>query len=96
MENEPQSFTNRELWMLIDRNNQTNLLQHEALKKSMEEFHKTTHETLLSILAQTSKTNGRVNKIELWQSYVKGSTWIIPIVVSAVVGGLVTILAKIL
>lgn len=96
MEEEPKTFTNRELWMLIDRNNQTNLLQHQSLLVSQEEFHKTTLSTLKLILEQTSKTNGRVNKLELWQSYVKGSTFIIPIVVSAIVGGLVTILIKLL
>lgn len=82
--------------MLIDRNNQTNLLQHQALIESQKEFHKTTRETLELILAQTSKTNGRVNKIELWQSYVKGSTWIIPIIVSAIVGGAITLLYNLL
>jgi hypothetical protein len=96
MEDEPKTFTNRELWMLIDKNNQTNLLQHKSLLDSQTEFHNTVKETLSLILAQTSKTNGRVNNLELWRSYVKGSTFIIPIVISALVGGLVTFLIKFL
>jgi len=89
MEQEPQSFTNRELWMLIDKNNQTNLLQHQSLMDGQREFHKTTKETLDLILSQTSKTNGRVNKLELWQSYISGQVWIIPTIVGAVVSGII-------
>jgi len=89
---EPKSFTNRELWMLIDKNSQTNLLQHKSITDSLQEFHKTTKETLDLILAQTSKTNGRVNKLELWQSYVKGATYLVPLVISALVSGIVGLL----
>jgi len=79
----PEEFTNRELAMLIGANNDTNILQHEAIKKSLEEFHKATEATLQSILAQTSKTNGRVNRLEIWRSYMLGGmallTFLIPI-----------------
>ena len=84
MKNEsPETYTNRELAMLINANSDTNLLQHEAIRKSLEEFHKTTNDTLQSILAQTSKTNGRVNRLEIWRSYMLGGmallTFLIPI-----------------
>lgn len=79
----PESFTNRELAMLINGNNDTNLLQHEALRKSIADFHETTNSTLQAILAQTSKTNGRVNRLEMWRSYILGGmallTFLIPI-----------------
>lgn len=84
----PETYTNRELAMLISSNSDTNLLQHEALKKSMEEFHKITHDTLQTILAQTTKTNGRVNKLEMWRSYTLGAmallTFLIPITMWAI------------
>lgn len=79
----PEEFTNRELAMLINGNNDTNLLQHEMIRKNMEDFHKATQETLQAILAQTSKTNGRVNRLEMWRSYILGGmallTFLIPI-----------------
>ncbi len=94
MEDEPKTFTNRELYLLIKGNNDTNLLQHQSLSDSIRDFHRITKETLDRIEAQTIKTNGSVKGLLLWQSYVKGSTWIIPIVVSAVVGGIVTLVLR--
>jgi hypothetical protein len=69
---ETKQFTNRELYMLIDKNNETNHLQHDALLQSIKNFHETTGETLKTILVQTTKTNGRVTKLEGWRSYLAG------------------------
>jgi len=89
MEDEPKIFTNRELWLLIKSNQDTNLLQHQSIQDSIKDFHKVTKETLERIEAQTIKTNGSVRGLLLWQSYVKGSTWILPIIVSSIVSGIV-------
>ena len=79
----PETYTNRELAMLIESNSETNLLQHEALRKSIADFHETTNATLQTILAQTTKTNGRVTRLESWRSYILGGmallTFLIPI-----------------
>jgi hypothetical protein len=58
--------------MLIDKNNETNQLQHEALMQSIKTFHDKTEGTLSSILVQTCKTNGRVTKLENWKQYIAG------------------------
>ena len=65
-------FTNRELFMLIEKNNETNQLQHDALLESIKTFHDKTEGTLSSILTQTCKTNGRVSKLEGWKMYMSG------------------------
>ena len=74
-----EQFTNRELFMLIEKNNETNQLQHASLLQSIKEFHDKTEGTLGTILAQTTKTNGRVtknedniNKLNSWKSYLAG------------------------
>jgi len=69
---EAKQFTNRELYMLIDKNNETNQLQHEALMQSIKTFHDKTEGTLSTILTQTTKTNGRVTKLENWKQYIAG------------------------
>ena len=76
---ETQQFTNRELYMLIDKNNEMNQLQHTALMESIKTFHENTETTLSSILAQTQRTNGRVtkgeeniNKLNDWKQYIAG------------------------
>jgi hypothetical protein len=69
---EAKQFTNRELYMLIDKNNETNHLQHDALLESIKTFHDKTEGTLKTILEQTTKTNGRVNKLENWKMYLSG------------------------
>lgn len=69
---EAKQFSNRELYMLIDKNNETNQLQHESLMKSIQTFHDKTEGTLGSILTQTCKTNGRVTKLEEWKFYIAG------------------------
>lgn len=93
MENEePKSYTNRELWLLIKNNNDTNLLQHQSITDSIREFHRTTKETLDEIVKQTKKTNGNVTDLLLWKMYVKGQTWILPVVISAIISGVVGLL----
>lgn len=69
---ETKQFTNRELYMLIDRYSETNQLQHEAIMESIKAFHEKTDGTLSSILAQTLRTNGRVTKLEGWKNYIAG------------------------
>jgi hypothetical protein len=69
---ETKQFTNRELYMLIDKNNETNQLQHQALMESIKTFHDKTEGTLSTILTQTTKTNGRVTKLEDWKQYLAG------------------------
>ena len=88
----PKSYTSRELWMLIKNNNDTNLLQHKIIQESIDEFHRATRSTLEEISKQTKKTNGSVMDLLLWRMYVKGQTWIIPLLV----GGIVSIIVSII
>ena len=94
MEDEPKTFTNRELWMQIRSNSDTNILQHETIKTSIDEFHKVMKETLVRIEAQTIKTNGSVKDLLLWRATVEGKTWILPIIIGATVSGLVALFFK--
>ena len=48
----------------------------ENLKEEMLTSHKNIQEKLDLILSQTTKTNGRVNKLENWQSYLVGA-WVV-------------------
>jgi hypothetical protein len=61
-------FTNRELYLLLQKTNETNLLQHQAILSSLENFHTNTNDTLAKLLTQTTRTNGRVTKLENWRS----------------------------
>jgi hypothetical protein len=79
----PKQYTNRELFLLIKGNNDTNQLQHDALLASIKNFHEKTEETLKTILAQTTKTNGRVNKLENWQAGVVAVTILLSTLVPA-------------
>lgn len=91
-EEQPKEYTNRELYMLFSRLNETNQLQHKAISESLANFHITTNATLESILNQTKRTNGNVMDLLLWKMYVKGQTWVIPIVVGSVVSCIVAII----
>lgn len=46
--------------------------EQETYRKSVDERFDNQDTVLGQILAQTIKTNGRVNKLERWQSYVLG------------------------
>lgn len=90
-QNEPKNFTNRELWMLIKSNYDTNLLQHKEMLKNLTDFHESTNKTLSEIVVQTKKTNGNVMDLLLWRATVKGATWIVPVLVSAIISGAVAL-----
>jgi len=60
----PKQYTNRELYLLIKANNDTNLLQHQSILQSLHDFHSSTKETLSRIECQTTKTNGKVKSLE--------------------------------
>lgn len=59
-------FSNREIKLMF-----------EAQGKSITEV----HEDVKAILTQTKLTNGRVNKLENWQSFIKGSIAILTVLV---------------
>lgn len=63
-----EAYTNRELYLLQQASDEKNELQHEAILESLKNFHKNTDETLNKLLAQTTRTNGRVSRLELWRS----------------------------
>jgi hypothetical protein len=69
---ETKQYSNRELYLLLDKNNEMNQLQHTAIIQSIQAFHDKTEGTLKTILEQTTKTNGRVNKLEGWRMYMAG------------------------
>ena len=94
MEDEPKSYTNRELGMLIKSNADTNQLQHEKIILSLNDFHKQTKETLELLLVQTTKTNGSVRELQLWKANFEGKTYAVPIIVSAIIAGAVGLLFK--
>ena len=56
-----QTYTNRELYLLIERNQDIYLEAHKFLLEKVE-----------SILEQTKKTNGSVMNLKLWRSWMTG------------------------
>lgn len=74
----PQKCTNEELYLIIQSNHAETMREVSFIKE------------------QTTKTNGCVNKlkdemidIKLWRANVQGKTWILPIVISAIISGVV-------
>lgn len=86
---QPKEYSNRELYMLIRSNSDLNLEQHKAIAGSIKVFHESTNKTLAELVAQTKKTNGNVMDLLLWRMYVKGQTYVIPLVVGAVISAVV-------
>ncbi len=91
---QPKTYSNRELYMLIKSNSDLNLEQHKNILESIQTFHEATNETLKKLVVQTTKTNGNVMDLLLWRMYVKGQTYVIPLVVAALVSGIVTFILK--
>ncbi len=65
----------------------------EQVKLFMEEKHEDNKVVLQEILTQTKTTNGRVNKLERWQSYMQGGMAVlvmlfVPIVLYVLTHGL--------
>ncbi len=72
---EPSQYANREIDAKF-----SNLLEH------MKGFETDTADSLERILEQTTRTNGRVTKLERWQSYTLGfcaaiSLLLIPVII---------------
>ena len=69
-------YTNGELGLLI-----------EAMKEAQDKAHANFDKTLVRIETQTTKTNGRVGKLENWRNYIVGAlaifTFIIPLAINA-------------
>lgn len=78
-----EAYTNRELFMLIEQSRQAS-----------EEFHDTITRKLDEVIVQTKKTNGNVMDLLLWRAYVKGQVWIVPLIVSALISGIVALFFK--
>ena len=97
----PENITNRELGTMIQNNLEKNELQHEAIMTSLRSFHdKTevclaeTEKTLNRILDQTTKTNGSVRGLLLWRANIQGKTFLVPILISAIVAGIIAFIVN--
>lgn len=57
----------------------------QLMFEHIKEHNKYVEENLRSIEEQTKKTNGRVSKLEKWQSYVFGATAVLTVIIIPVV-----------
>lgn len=78
-------YTNKELFMIISSNQESNAIANQNILDKLEE-----------LVVQVKKTNGSVMDLLLWRATVKGQTWILPIVIGAIVSAIVAYLFKIL
>ncbi len=76
-------YTNRELFLLIESN-----------QEKADNFHEVVIKRLDALVEQTTKTNGNVMSLLLWRATVKGATWIVPLVVSAIISSIVAYILK--
>jgi len=61
----------------------------EYSKREIDNFMKEIHEKLDLILQQTTKTNGRVGRLEVWRGYITGGLAIISAIILPIVFSLV-------
>lgn len=57
----------------------------EYTNRELDEKFDGLHEKLDLILAQTTKTNGRVNRLEIWRGFISGGLAIVTIVILPII-----------
>lgn len=89
-----QAYTNYAIYMRLD-----NYITH--MEKRAEEHDKRTCEKdteltkrLDEIISAQKYTNGSVRDLLLWREYVKGQIWVVPLIVTSVISGLVGLAFK--
>jgi len=64
-------------------------LQNENRLSTLEANYVSIHEKLDSILIQTTKSNGRIGKLENWRSYMLGSVAVMGVIIPLFISNLV-------
>jgi len=78
-----QSYTNREIWLQIENFINNSNEQHKALDTKIDE-----------IIKAQKYTNGNVMDLLLWRATTKGQFYIIPLIVAAIISGVVGLMFK--